>query len=92
MRRRESEGEATGDNVGVALPRGLTATPAAAGSGSVAERVQGFGREVSLAELKRSHCHVTNAAKALGLERSHLYKKAEQLGVELRLLRNEPAE
>ena len=42
-----------------------------------------FEREVILAELKRNHFNVTNTAKALGLERSHLYKKAEQLGVDL---------
>jgi two-component system nitrogen regulation response regulator NtrX len=59
------------------------------GSGTLAERTQDFEREVILAELKRSHFHVTNAAKALGLERSHFYKKAEQLGVDLRSLRNE---
>jgi len=29
------------------------------------------------------------AAKSLGLERSHLYKKAEQLGIDLRALRRE---
>ena len=54
--------------------------------------MSGFEREVILAELKRSHFHVTNAAKALGLERSHLYKKAEQLGIDLRSLRNDSAE
>ena len=64
----------------------------ASGSGTLAERVLGFEREVILGELKRSHFHVTNAAKALGLERSHLYKKAEQLGIDLRSLRNDSAE
>jgi len=42
-----------------------------------------------LAELKRSQNNVTLAAKTLGLERSHLYKKAEQLGIDLRVLRRE---
>jgi two-component system, NtrC family, nitrogen regulation response regulator NtrX len=42
-----------------------------------------------LAELKRSHHNMSVAAKALGLERSHLYKKAEQLGIDLRALRRE---
>jgi len=54
-----------------------------AGSGPLAERVAAFERECILAELKRNHYNVTNTAKALGLERSHLYKKAEQLGVDL---------
>jgi two-component system nitrogen regulation response regulator NtrX len=51
--------------------------------------VQSFERQVILGELKRAHYHVTNAAKALGLERSHLYKKAEQLGIDLRSARRE---
>ncbi|MGA9814720.1 MAG: sigma-54 dependent transcriptional regulator [Terriglobales bacterium] len=87
-----TEGEVTADTVETALPRGHTSPTSPARSGTLAERVQGFEREVILAELKRSHFHVTNAARALGLERSHLYKKAEQLGVDLRSLRNEPAE
>jgi len=58
-------------------------------SGSLPDRVQAFEREVILAELKRSRYHVTNAAKALGLERSHFYKKAEQLGIDLRSVRKD---
>ena len=42
-----------------------------------------------LAELKRTHQNMSLTAKALGLERSHLYKKAEQLGIDLRALRRE---
>jgi DNA-binding NtrC family response regulator len=30
---------------------------------------------------------MTNVARALGLERSHLYKKCQQLGIDLRALR-----
>jgi two-component system nitrogen regulation response regulator NtrX len=60
-----------------------------AGSGPLAERVQSFEREVILAEVKRSQNNMTQAAKTLGLERSHLYKKAEQLGIDLRALRRE---
>jgi DNA-binding NtrC family response regulator len=52
-------------------------------TGTLSERVQEFEREVILAELKRSNNHITNTAKALGLERSHLYKKAEQVGIDL---------
>jgi DNA-binding NtrC family response regulator len=55
----------------------------ALGSGPLHERVAQFEKEVILAELKRNHFNVTSTAKALGLERSHLYKKAEQLGVDL---------
>jgi two-component system nitrogen regulation response regulator NtrX len=83
--------EVTADTVELVLPNALAVQPSLGGSGTLAERVQGFEREVILAELKRNHFHVTNAARALGLERSHLYKKAEQLGIDLRSLRNEPS-
>ena len=53
----------------------------------LAERVEAFERETLLAELKRNHHHMTNTAKALGLERSHLYKKCQQLGIDLRAIR-----
>jgi DNA-binding NtrC family response regulator len=60
-----------------------------AGSGSLAERVEAFERATLLAELKQNHHHMTNTAKALGLERSHLYKKCQQLGIDLRTIRSE---
>ena len=53
-------------------------------TGTLADRVENFERETILAELKRASFHVTKVAKALGLERSHLYKKAEQLGIDVR--------
>jgi len=56
-------------------------------SGSLAERVHEFEKEQVLNELKRHSFHMTNAAKALGLERSHLYKKAELLGIDLRAVK-----
>ena len=59
------------------------------GTGTLAERVENFEREVILAELKRGGFHMTNVAKTLGLERSHLYKKAEQLGIDIRKERRE---
>jgi two-component system nitrogen regulation response regulator NtrX len=76
--------------VRLALPQG-SSVPATGipDSGSLADRVQTFEREVLLAELKRSRYNVTTAAKALNLERSHFYKKAEQLGVDLRAVRKE---
>jgi DNA-binding NtrC family response regulator len=78
--------------VQTALPKASVAGPtpdAAHASGPLADRVQSFEREVILAELKRSHHNMSMAAKSLGLERSHLYKKAEQLGIDLRTLRRE---
>jgi DNA-binding NtrC family response regulator len=58
-------------------------------TGTLAERVQAFERDMVLAELDRHGNRVTPAAKALGLERSHLYKKCQQLGIDLHSLRKE---
>jgi DNA-binding NtrC family response regulator len=85
-----TEGEVTADTVEMALPQTVSSGSALpSGSGTLGDRVQGFEREVIVAELKRNHFHVTNTAKTLGLERSHLYKKAEQLGIDMRSLKNE---
>ena len=85
------DGEVDLATVQLALPKtasgGLPGVTAS--SGVLASRVQSFEREVILAELKRSQHNVSEAAKSLGLERSHLYKKAEQLGIDLRALRRE---
>ena len=59
-------------------------TDRAAPAGGLAQRVEAYERESVLAELRRQHYHITNTAKALGLERSHLYKKCQQLGIDLR--------
>ncbi|MGB8060677.1 MAG: sigma-54 dependent transcriptional regulator [Candidatus Sulfotelmatobacter sp.] len=84
------DGQVDLPTVETALPKGsAAATSIATGSGALSDRVQGFEREVILAELKRTHHNMSLAAKALGLERSHLYKKAEQLGIDLRALRRE---
>ena len=74
--------------VQIALPK-ISPASGSVGSGALADRVQSFEREVILAELKRSHQNMSLAAKTLGLERSHLYKKAEQLGIDLRAMRRE---
>jgi two-component system, NtrC family, nitrogen regulation response regulator NtrX len=57
------------------------------GSGTLAARTENYEREVLLAEIKRQNFHMTNVAKVLGLERSHLYKKCQQLGIDLQSLR-----
>ncbi|HTW60664.1 MAG TPA: sigma-54 dependent transcriptional regulator [Terracidiphilus sp.] len=56
-------------------------------SGPLAQRVLAFERAQMLEELERHGRRVTPAAKALGLERSHLYKKCQQLGIDLQALR-----
>ena len=43
-----------------------------------------YERDVIRERLRRFGGHVTNAARSLGLERSHLYKKCKQLGLEIR--------
>ena len=57
--------------------------------GALAQRVDNFERQQILAELKRHNQRMTDTAKALGLERSHLYKKCQALGIDLRALRNQ---
>jgi two-component system, NtrC family, nitrogen regulation response regulator NtrX len=57
-------------------------------SGMLSQRVEAFERETILAVLKQNRHHMTNTAKALGLERSHLYKKCQQLGIDLRAIRH----
>jgi DNA-binding NtrC family response regulator len=49
--------------------------------------VEQVERQMILDEIKRQGHHITNTAKALGLERSHFYKKCQQLGIDLRELR-----
>jgi len=74
----------------LAIPEVDDAPPAASAPRSghtLAQRVDGFEREQILAELKRHGQRMTDTAKALGLERSHLYKKCQALGIDLRALR-----
>jgi len=63
--------------------------PAAAArlEGPLSQRVDAFEREQILAELKRNNQRMTDTARSLGLERSHLYKKCQALGIDLRELR-----
>jgi two-component system, NtrC family, nitrogen regulation response regulator NtrX len=83
-----AEGEVNTRTVELALPNAKSVAGIAASSlslrGPLSERVARFERESILAELGHNHHHVTNTAKALGLERSHLYKKCQQLGIDLR--------
>ncbi len=57
------------------------------GTGTLAERTEQFEREVLLAEIRRQNFHMTNVARSMGLERSHLYKKCQQLGIDLASMR-----
>jgi two-component system nitrogen regulation response regulator NtrX len=85
-----AEGEIGPETVRAALPAlraGGENSGAAFGSGPLSRRVENFERSAIEAELKRQNFHITNAARALGLERSHLYKKCQQLGIDLDALR-----
>jgi DNA-binding NtrC family response regulator len=81
-------GEVDAATVQLALPQ---APAPAAAAGTLSERAAAFERETILAELKAHHHHITNTARALGLERSHLYKKCQQLGIDLHSARGGPA-
>ena len=50
----------------------------------LSERMDAHERDIILAELKKHNFKMTDTARALGLERSHLYKKCQQLGIEHR--------
>jgi two-component system, NtrC family, nitrogen regulation response regulator NtrX len=56
---------------------------------SFALRVDAFERATIRAELERNHYNMAATARALDLERSHLYKKCAQLGIDLENLRLE---
>ena len=80
----------TAEDVKLALPGSEAAGNAGAadtGQGTLLQRTEAFEREVLLAEIRRHNFHMTNVARALGLERSHLYKKCQQLGIDLQSLR-----
>jgi len=88
-----SEDTVTDDDVRLALPAGelssaaSSTTDATPGQGTLEQRTEAFEREVLLTEIRRNNFHMTNIARALGLERSHLYKKCQQLGIDLHSLR-----
>jgi two-component system, NtrC family, nitrogen regulation response regulator NtrX len=76
-----------------ALPAARTAKAASAlngtdaeNSGPLAHRVMRFERATVLVELEKNGRNIAQTAKALGLERSHLYKKCQQLGIDLHTL------
>jgi two-component system, NtrC family, nitrogen regulation response regulator NtrX len=91
-----SDGQSvSGDNVRLVLPSyGSKPGDSNAGSanhhettGTLAERSEVFERETLISEIRRQNFHMTNVARALGLERSHLYKKCQQLGIDLQAIR-----
>ena len=55
-----------------------------AGTGTLSERVENFEREVLLTVLQQHNYRMAETARALGLERSHLYKKCQHLRIDLK--------
>jgi len=88
-----AEGPVNAETVRLALPHsaGAEPQPAPAAAGPLAERMDAFERDQILAELRKHNQRMTDTAKALGLERSHLYKKCQALGIDLRALRTPPS-
>ena len=88
-----SNDDVTASDVRLILPTsdshagGSAASSGGNSTGTLAERTEAFERETMLAEIRRHNFHMTNVARALGLERSHLYKKCQQLGIDLQSLR-----
>ncbi|PYR53630.1 MAG: sigma-54-dependent Fis family transcriptional regulator [Acidobacteria bacterium] len=78
-----TDGAVDGATVRQVLSGRLASGPAA-GSGPLADRVAAFEREVVLAELNAHGHRVAETARALGIERSHLYKKCQQLAIDMK--------
>jgi two-component system, NtrC family, nitrogen regulation response regulator NtrX len=82
-----AENEVNAELVREALPNYIAPREGAPASGSLASRVEAFERDTIRAELDRTHHNMTETARYLGLERSHLYKKCAQLGISVKDLR-----
>jgi DNA-binding NtrC family response regulator len=73
-------------DIRAALPAPAEARAEAAvpAEGTLRDLSDAYERQVIRERLRRAGGHVTNAARSLGLERSHLYKKCKQLGIDIR--------
>jgi DNA-binding NtrC family response regulator len=81
---------AEADPIGAAELRGVLPGGRAVRSGALPtegalrDLVEAYERDVIKERLRVHGGHATNAARSLDLERSHLYKKCRQLGIEMR--------
>jgi DNA-binding NtrC family response regulator len=73
-------------DIRAALPAPAEARAEAAvpAEGTLRDLSDAYERQVIRERLRQAGGHVTNAARSLGLERSHLYKKCKQLGIDIR--------
>jgi DNA-binding NtrC family response regulator len=68
-----------------ALPAVAASRPGAIpAEGALRDLVEAYERDVIRERLRAAAGHVTAAARSLDLERSHLYKKCKQLGIDMR--------
>ena len=79
-----SDGEVDQATVRDVLPQ---ASEKSRPAGPLAVLMDAYERETIQAELARARNNMTEAARSLGLERSHLYKKCTQLGIDVKGLR-----
>jgi DNA-binding NtrC family response regulator len=63
---------------------GSPTSSSSSGPRALADITRDAERAAILAAIQRNRHHITNTSKELGLERSHLYKKCQQLGINLR--------
>jgi DNA-binding NtrC family response regulator len=70
--------------VSAMLPAASPGVGASTSSGTLAEQIQQHEREIIISAIRRNKHHISNTARELGLERSHLYKKCQQLAIDLR--------
>ena len=82
-----TDGDLDAAGVRAFLPHAAAVAPS---TGALAARVEAFERESILRELKLHGNSMAETARALGLERSHLYKKCAQLGIDLENARKGP--
>jgi DNA-binding NtrC family response regulator len=70
------------ETVRLVLPAGRSgAALGQGGAGKLTRRLETHEREIILSELQQHGFNMAETARALGLERSHLYKKCAQLGI-----------
>ncbi len=86
------ESQVDADAVELALPPETDAASRIPAGDTLARRMEAFERATILSELRRHGYGMTDTARALGLERSHLYKKCQHLGIDLRALRGRAAD
>jgi two-component system, NtrC family, nitrogen regulation response regulator NtrX len=80
-----ADAEVDEETVRLALPTAAVpvVSNGSTGGGPLSVRVDAFERETIRAELGRHQYNMTATARALGLERSHFYKKCAHLGIDI---------